>query len=162
MTPISCRTGRDQVSRDSGISGTVTLEAAASLAQSVTLDFRPVAGGEAFSRGVTLSPSGAFEVTLVPAGVYDIALKGSKWLRSVVRVNAALGSFAGVNVLLKAGDANDNNSVDVLDLDSLIQAFDSDVNSAHWNTGADCNGDGSVDVLDLDLILRNFDAQGDP
>ena len=51
--------------------------------------------------------------------------------------------------------------MDVLDLDTLLQAFDSLPGNPHWNPEADFNADDSVDVYDLDLLIRNFDQTGD-
>lgn len=142
------------------VSGTINLQGAISQAQSVKFSFRPTNGTSAFDRNVTPGGTGAFTLTDIPSGSYQVAVKGAKWLRKTLSltVNGAVGSF---NVTLTAGDANNDNSVDVLDLDLLIGAFDSVVGDALWNPNADLNCDGSVDVLDLDLFIQNFDRSGD-
>ena len=62
---------------------------------------------------------------------------------------------------LLGGDANDDNSVDVLDLDQIIQSFDRCLGDDGFIVSADFNCDGCVDVLDLDILIRNFDKFGD-
>lgn len=143
------------------VSGTVTLEDAFDTQQAVTFEFRPVGEGAVFSRTQTLSAGGAFNVA-VPVGNYMLAIKGAKWLRITRAIDVSSGNVSGVTAVLKTGDANNDNAVDVLDLDLLLQAFDTEPEFPNWNDGADFNCDGSVDVLDLDLLIRNFDQTGDP
>ena len=60
------------------------------------------------------------------------------------------------------GDANGDNACDVLDLDLLIQAFDTVPTDPNWNPFCDWNTDASVDVLDLDILIQNFDVSFPP
>jgi hypothetical protein len=144
------------------VSGTITLEDAASMAQPLTFEFRPQPSGSTFTRNVTPNAAGEYTISDVPLGSYNVAIKGSKWLQKVIAVDALLGPVNNVNASLKAGDANDDNSVDVFDLDALIQTFDKCFGDSGFNTGADFNCDDCVDVFDLDILIRNFDASGDP
>jgi alpha-tubulin suppressor-like RCC1 family protein len=145
------------------VSGALTLEDSAydAAAQPITFTLRPVYGGAEIVRTEPVSPSGLFSLTDIPQTLYTLHIKGAQYLAANVSLDTSNGSVSGVSALLRAGDANDDNSVDVLDLDQLIQAFDSGPGAPNWNPGADFNGDGSVDVLDLDLLVRNFDVQGD-
>ncbi|MCS6775017.1 MAG: dockerin type I domain-containing protein [Chloroherpetonaceae bacterium] len=143
------------------VSGVVLLEGAQDQRQTVTLEFRPQDGSPAFQRQVPLDAAGRFLVGNVPVRAYTVGIKGDRWLRRTVRVDATPAPVPPVMVTLLAGDANNDNVVDVLDLDLLIQAFDTDASSNQWIPGADLNADGSVDVLDLDLLIRNFDQAGD-
>ncbi len=107
----------------------------------------------------------------VAPGNYRLFIKGTRHLSRVVNVTVSgSGDVTVPTVTLKGGDANDDDSTDVLDLDQLIRAFDSfaddgpepgDQPSANWDPGADFNYDDSVDVLDLDILIRNFDQTGD-
>ncbi|MCS6777163.1 MAG: hypothetical protein RMJ43_05020 [Chloroherpetonaceae bacterium] len=143
------------------VSGTITLEGAVNMAQPLTFEFRPQPSGTPFTRSITPGITGAYTVSNVPPGTYQVAIKGSKWLRRVISVNAT-ASVSNADATLLAGDANDDNAVDVLDLNALITAFDAAGGDPNWNAGADLNGNGVVDVLDLDLLIRNFDLLGDP
>ena len=143
------------------VSGIVTLEGAVNKAQSVTFTFRPTTGAPSFSRTVTLSGTGAFSLSAIPAGTFNLAVKGAKWLRVVSPLNAST-SVNNIGMTLLAGDATNDNIVDVEDLAILIAAFDANSSSPNWNGGAgDLNCDDIVSVDDLDLIIRNFDAEGD-
>jgi hypothetical protein len=143
------------------ISGVISLEDAVDGAQSVTLEFRPTDNSATFQKNITLAADGSFTVRDIPLKNYNIAIKGAKWLRKVVSVDATLAPVADITTTLKAGDANNDNSVDVLDLDRLIQTFDKCQGDAGFLTGADFNCDDCADVLDLDILIRNFDATGD-
>lgn len=143
------------------VSGEITLEEAVDSAQPVTLEFRPTDNSGSFTKNVTLDADGSFTVRDIPLKNYQVGIKGAKWLRKVVTVDATQAPVAEIQTTLTAGDANDDNSVDVLDLDLLIQSFDSGPGFPNWNEGADFNCDESVDVLDLDLLIRNFDIAGD-
>ncbi|MCS6776045.1 MAG: dockerin type I domain-containing protein [Chloroherpetonaceae bacterium] len=143
------------------IAGSINLPGSASLAQPLTFEFRPTSGAPPFTRNVTLSPSGAFTFADIPVGDYTLAVKGARWLRQTVPVHATQNNVTGITLTLPAGDANNDNAVDVLDLDILIGAFDSAEGDPTWSSGADFNCDGSIDVLDLDLLVQFFDQLGE-
>jgi hypothetical protein len=144
----------------STISGDISLEDCPQSDMPLTFTFRPTDGSPTFEQTVTPASDGGFSV-VVPRKSYNVAIKGSKWLRQTLPVNTTNGNVSGVNVLLLGGDANNDNSVDVLDLDQLIQTFDKCQGDAGYLTGADFNCDDCADVLDLDILIRNFDAEGD-
>lgn len=144
------------------VSGTVTLESSARQTHSLFFGFRPVNGGEPFFRSLTLQQKGDFSLNDIPHNRYSVWIKGSKWLAKAVVIDTTKGDVTNMNALLRAGDANNDNFVDVLDLDVLISAFGSAFGKdRNWNDGADLNCDGWVDVLDLDLLIQNFDTAGD-
>lgn len=144
------------------LSGILSLEDCTDQSEPITLEFRPTAGGDPILRASTPDSDGNFVVDTVPNGDYEVAFKGAKWLRKVVPVTVASHGTPPILVSLPGGDANDDNSADVLDLDLLIQSFDNVEGDPKWNEGAaDFNNDGSVDVLDLDILLRNFDVAGE-
>jgi hypothetical protein len=148
-----------------GVSGQIEREDIAPNAPLMYLEceFRPTNEfpGEPYRRIATIQPDGTFSIPGVLPNHYTLWMKSHKWLAKVTGVDARNGNVNTVSELLLAGDANNDNSVDVLDLDLLIQAFDSTDTALNWIEGADLNCDGSVDVLDLDLLIRNFDRQGD-
>jgi hypothetical protein len=139
------------------VSGTVTLEDCASAAFPLTFQFRPTDNTPSFTRTVTPAANGSYSIANVPPNSYQVAVKGSKWLQKVVSVDASTGSVSGVNVDLLGGDANDDNSVDILDLLAVIAVFNTPGNGA-----TDLNCDGSTDVQDLLLLIGNFNQAGDP
>lgn len=144
------------------VSGQVTLQESVNLMQPITFEFHPTDGTPNLTRTVTLNQDGTFTLNTIPANTYTVKIKGAKWLAKSVTVDGTNGDVTGVNATLLAGDANNDNSVDVLDLDVLIQSFDATPDAPNWLDGAaDFNCDASVDVLDLDLLIRNFDQTGD-
>jgi hypothetical protein len=112
---------------------------------------------------VTLAEDGSYTLVGVRPVDCSIQVKADKWLSQSVdaHLNAAGHVFAD-SVTLLAGDANNDNSADVLDLDLLIQAFDSEEGDPNFILGADFNCDTRVDVLDLALLITNFDKVGEP
>jgi thermitase len=118
-------------------------------------------------RDVPLDERGWFSLPagVVADGTYRIGMKPitAYGLAKLVPGNVTLSETApsSVALTLPLGDALRNGSVDVLDLDVLIQAFDSTLQNVNWDQRADFNGDESVDVLDLDILIRNFDMASD-
>jgi hypothetical protein len=164
---IAIPAGRDHnlaIEASGAIAGRVMLEERPAVPVSVRFEFRPTNNGSPMVRTLLVGTDGAFTFADIPEGSYHVAAKANTWLQRVIlNVNTTGGSNAlGLRFVLLAGDANNDNSIDVLDLDLLLQAFDSTPSSSHWNEDADFNSDESTDVLDLDILLRNFDVQGDP
>ena len=148
------------------IGGTITLQDIFNVAQTLFGIFRPIGGyallyPEVFTREITLNPDGSFNLDTVPPGTYEVSVKGAKWLRKNVMLDNSTGPVTTFALDLLAGDANDDNSVDVFDLALLIQAFNSVPGDPNWNEACDFNCDSSVDIFDLDLLIRNFNTEGD-
>jgi hypothetical protein len=143
------------------VSGRITLQNAINQAQIVTLEFRPTDGSPAFQRTTRLNPDRTYTLADIPRDAYNVWIKSAKFLAKALPVDTTNGNVSNVNATLLGGDANNDNSVDVLDLDELIRAFDTVPGDPSWNDGADFNSDEFVDILDLDLLIRNFDLVGD-
>jgi hypothetical protein len=145
----------------STISGNVALQDSMNPAQTLTFEFRPTAGGPNLLREATMTNTGVFSFSDIPSANYTLAIKGTKWLQKVVPANGATANVTTISVTLPAGDVNNDNYCDILDLDTLLQAFDSAPGDPTWNPNADLNDDSMTDILDLDLLLQNFDTQGE-
>ncbi len=149
------------------VSGTVTLQGSVNSAQSVTFEFRPTDGSTRFTRLYTLVPTGpqsatgTFSLDNIPPAAYNLAIKGAKWLRKVVAVNTVSADVTNVSATLKAGDANDDNSVDNLDQSLVAAAYGSSTGDPDFDPRADLNNDGSVDNVDLALLSSNYGLTGD-
>jgi hypothetical protein len=144
------------------VSGTITLEDVVDSMQNVTFMFHPLDGAPNFNRNVVLNASGGYSLANIPARQYNVHIKGAKWLATNIALDATNGNMNNANATLLAGDANNDNSVDVLDLDDIITSFDKCGGDAGFIAGADLNCDSCVDVIDLDLLIRNFDKVGAP
>ena len=162
-TTLAFNNGGSGGTTSATISGVIGLESSTNSAQPMTFEFRPRPSGTAFTRTQTLSSSGAFSFGDVPRGDYDVAIKGAKWLRKIVRVNASAGDVTTVQAVLKTGDANNDNAVDVTDLLRIINRYNKTL--AHDPTdyleAADFNNDGANDVTDLLLVINNYNKIGE-
>ncbi len=91
----------------------------------------PGATTELYAADVALTPVngtafGTFALPNAPRGTYDIGIKGAKNLR-VLLPSVTVGAATNLpDVLLPAGDANGDNSVDSSDFTALIGSFNSD------------------------------------
>ncbi len=148
------------------VSGTVTLQAclaSALSAQPVTFEFRnPTNGAVQFQRTITLAAGGAYSLANIPSGSYNVGIKAPKWLRKVVSCNASAGNVAGLNATLLAGDANNNNVVDVDDLTVLLNVYNTAAGDGIYLAAADFDGNGTVNVDDLTILLNNYNTAGTP
>ena len=146
------------------ISGSIGLDSSVNLAQSVTFVFRPTAGGTPLTYTTTLGTDGSFVLPGLPPAKYNLWVKGAKWLAQVVSVDATGGNVSGITATLPGGDADNNNTVDVLDFGVLVNAYgtDSKVTGSGYDNHADFNDDGVVDVLDFGILVNNYGAIGAP
>lgn len=141
--------------------GTISLQNCTVPDQEITVLLSPAGGLPSFSKQIQLRADGSFDLRDIPRRNYIARFKGDKWLGRRVTIEAQSGDVTGIRVLLYAGDANNDNIVDVHDLDLIIQSFDTMEGDTDFQTGADLDCDGSISVDDLDLMLRNFDRTGD-
>ena len=123
---------------------------------------------EVFSKDVILqpigvgSPFGTFSIAGVPVGIYDVAFKGVRSLRTLLSKVTIRGFPTLTDMTLPAGDANDDNSVDVLDFGILVNAYGSDsrIAASGYDPAADFNFDGVVDVVDFGLLVNEYGSRG--
>ncbi len=127
---------------------------------------------------VTLNEDGSFTLLQVPGGTYGLFAKTFHYLRGRIApdsllVNDSTGvagnttfSWVGIDTTftssdLRAGDANDDNQVDIADFGLLGANFGASgfaQGSAAWS--ADFNGDGIVNLADFALLQSNFGEVG--
>lgn len=124
-----------------------------------TLEFRdPNTLTVLHSRPITLDASGNYAATTVPVGTYDVALKLHNWLRQVLEdVAISDPSTSGVNLTVINGDANGDNSVDLIDLNWVMVNF-----GQSGQVMGNLNWDAQVDILDLNITMINFGLVGAP
>ncbi|MBI4332573.1 MAG: carboxypeptidase regulatory-like domain-containing protein [Chloroflexi bacterium] len=109
------------------------------------------------SRTITTGDGGEF-IAVLPAGTgYNIVVSRSGFLPweitnvQVLDIGTAPTMLAPATLL--AGNADNNNRIDVLDLAAVAAAFNTRPPS---NPNADFNGDGIVDIYDLFWVGKNF------
>jgi tartrate-resistant acid phosphatase type 5 len=131
----------------------------------------------------TTDAGGYFTVSLagLPAGTYDWRAKGPMFLANAgtVRMEVLqMGRIQTSNLqtfqlsdlpttsleigLMVAGDATDDNTIDVLDFNLLKGAFGWSVGDPSFDGRADFSGDGTIDVLDFNLLKGSFGSSGAP
>jgi hypothetical protein len=117
---------------------------------------------EVLDTTVTLDASGNFTVPHTLAdGSYTLAIKGLSHLNASAAITIAGGAASGGTLTMKGGDANDDNSVDLLDYFLLSDSYNLAEGDAGFDVGADFNRDTSVDLLDYFILSDNYNAAGD-
>jgi hypothetical protein len=115
--------------------------------------------------GLTTDSSGFFTVTVVavPNGTYNFRVKSPKYL-----ANSGMVTLAGAQQtnsemgLLRAGDANNDNLVNIADANILRGSYGKAVGDPGYDDRADFNGDGVVNILDFNVMRNNFGHAGAP
>jgi len=141
------------------IGGLIALQGTQNTIQPVDFTFRPITGS-AFTRTATLNFAGGYTIESVPYGQYTVSIKGAKWLRKNITVNASTGNVTNANATLLAGDANNDNFADISDLLLLIAHYNKVSPTSDYSDAADFNCDGADDIADLLLLIANYNKQG--
>ena len=111
---------------------------------------------------VMATATGSLTLALGRTGTFDVAIKGSHWLRRVVRnvtVTAAGASLGAVS--LTNGDVDGNNQITAVDYAKVKLAYGARPGQPAWNPAADLNGDNVVNLLDYTVLQRNYGKRGD-
>ena len=122
----------------------------------------PKTTAELYGADVTLTPMagsafGSFTLPNVPSGTYDVWIKGAKNLAVLLPSAAINGAVSLPNVTLPAGDADNNNAVNVLDFGILVNAYG---DPSSYDPTADFNFDGAVDMTDFGLLVMEYGKKG--
>ena len=132
----------------------------------ITLTLRLQSGGpEHTYPNMTTDASGFFTPTLgsLPAGIYNWWVKGPQYLANSGSLNWTGGGTTQVEMgLMRVGDANNDNVVDISDFSILRATFGRSCGDAGFDPRADFNGDCTVDVSDFSLLRSNFGSGGAP
>ena len=147
------------------VSGTLAFEGIISTApsQNVTFIFRSKTGAAPFTRTMSVPASGVFTLSNIPADTYNVRIKGDKYLAQVVAVDTTGGAATGVASNQRAGDTNNDNSIDPTDFNVFVSAYNSSaaIPGTGYDARADFNGDGAVDPTDFGLFVGNYNNAGD-
>ncbi len=133
-------------------------------AQTVTFTCRPTGGGAAIVKTAFVPRAGQFTISGLPLQPYTFHIKGDLYLASNIPADLTAGDVTGLNVFLRAGDSNNDNSCDSSDFTALIGSFNSDAHdpTSGYDPTADFNLDGTVDSGDFTLLIGEFNTVGDP
>jgi parallel beta-helix repeat protein len=156
------------------ITGKVTLQGCSDHSARITFEIRQPDSSRIVANGtndedpsssgtqITTGSDGSYEIRGVPPGVYDLTAKGRKWLRQkqtniiVVDGNTTQVFFDS----LKGGDADNNNSVNNLDLDILKASYGKSSGQFKYNDAADFDKSKSVNIIDLNILKNNYGQPG--
>jgi hypothetical protein len=108
-------------------------------------------------------PGGGFAISVpLDEGVYDFIFRAPLHTADAIRMVIVDGesNLRGLEFDPKAGDANADNSIDLLDYFALSDAYNSVPGTTVWNPNADFNFDGSVDLLDYFVLSDNYNTTG--
>jgi hypothetical protein len=110
----------------------------------------------------TTDNNGQFIITGVPTGTFNIRVKNSHTLARVLTDQVLVLPNNTINFgTLLEGDANDDNSVDLLDFSILLATYNKFLGNAGYDLRADFNLDDAVDLLDFSLLLPNYNLNGE-
>jgi hypothetical protein len=110
----------------------------------------------------TTNNNGQFTITGVPTGTFNIKVKSSHTLARVLTDQVLVLPNNTINFgTLLEGDANDDNSVDLLDFSILLATYNKFLGNAGYDPRADFNNDDAVDLLDFSLLLPNYNLNGE-
>jgi Dockerin type I domain len=105
----------------------------------------------------------SIDVSGLPKGTYDLWVKNSQYLANAGQVgldgSQTIKTDAG---MLHAGDADDNNVVNIQDFALVRANFGKDIKDPTFNSNADLNGDDVVNILDFSLYRANQGFAGAP
>ncbi|MBK8027555.1 MAG: DUF11 domain-containing protein [Chloroflexi bacterium] len=115
-----------------------------------------------FDGQVTTDTQGRFALYGLLPGTYRLWVKSSRTLAVAGEVTLVAGDNV-VNIgLLREGDANDNNIVNIVDFSVLALAYGKSSGQPTYDERADFNQDGFVGIGDFSLLALNFGLAGAP
>ena len=109
--------------------------------------------------------SGFFTVSVagMPNGSYNWRVKGPKYLANSGTVPLAGAATTQAEMgLMKVGDANNDNIVNIQDFNILKNSFGKAQGDPGYDDRADFNGDHIVNIQDFNLLKGNFGTGGAP
>ncbi len=145
------------------ITGSVTFgDYPASTKPPVTVEFFNGSGNMVST--LTVTPNADGSISLEPdiaAANYTVRVRSAHFLRRAVTGVDASGGTASFSAALINGDANNDNSVTIADVNVVRAALGSSTGGATYNSNADLNGDGSVTIADVNIVRANLGKSGD-
>ncbi|MCK6578953.1 MAG: M64 family metallo-endopeptidase [Anaerolineae bacterium] len=108
----------------------------------------------------TADENGVLVLPAVPPGGYTLWVKGAHTLAVAQNVTLDAEPNAITTGVLKEGDADGGNQVNISDFSILASAFASGEGDPRFDARADFNSDGVVNIGDFSLLASNFGAVG--
>ncbi len=114
---------------------------------------------------VNTDANGYFTVSVgsLPNGTYNWRVKGPKFLADAGNVTLSGSMITSAEMgLMRVGDANDDNVVNITDFNLMRNSFGKGVGEPGYDDRADFNGDARVSVVDVNLHKNNMGTSGAP
>jgi len=142
------------------IDGTVTLQGRSAANLTVHMFMTPqVTGMPILDQTVSLSDQGGFSVRGLRYGEYSVRTKYAHNL-SACQVVTIDGSQALTLPILQAGDANNDDRVNITDFSILAATFGRVSGAPGFDVRADFNDDSVVNISDFSLLASSFGQTG--
>lgn len=106
------------------------------------------------SRPITLDVNGNYSTRFTKKGTYDVVLHGTHWLDAGLAGQALVRGSQTLNFVPINGDVSGDNSIDIFDLNLILNTFGQSGNPN------DVTGDGIINLYDLNVTLIGFGAHG--
>lgn len=110
---------------------------------------------------VTTDTNGRFVFGAVQTGSYKVWVKGEQTLAQLAITTLGQGGTTIDFGLMRAGDANDDNVVNISDFSILAASFGKASGTSGYDERADFNGSAVVDITDFSLLAVNFGQAGE-
>ncbi len=117
----------------------------------ITYDLRTPGSSQPFAwRRIDPSSDGTYNLIL-PTGTFDIGLKADRYLSTLI--TGVVSPGPAINAFCFSGDADNNDSIDLNDLNIVIVGF--------GGPDGDLDGDNITTISDLNRIFINFRMTGE-
>lgn len=124
--------------------------------------YAPGGANPLYAWEVVLDSSGRWSGGLaIPSGVYDVRARNLHTLRNVRRNVAIVGSTSLDMGVLHEGDANADNTINILDFARLRNSYFLSRGAAGFDPSADFDENGTINILDFGLLRSNYFMSGD-
>ena len=105
----------------------------------------------------TTDVDGFYTLPALPVGAYTLTVEMSRYLDGERMITLVWGANSVPTVRLVAGDVNDDDEVDIVDMSIIGGKYDSAVDPL--TERADVNMDGYVDIVDIVLTAGNYGSK---
>ncbi|MDZ4770348.1 MAG: hypothetical protein SGJ24_14580, partial [Chloroflexota bacterium] len=110
---------------------------------------------------VTTNTSAVFTYGALVPDNYSVWIKGAQTLAELTIVTMGAGNNALAMGLMRQGDANNDNVVNITDFSILAASFGKVEGVTDYDARADFSGDDNVNINDFSLLAANFGQSGD-
>ena len=107
---------------------------------------------------------GSFSLANLPQGTYTVKFNAKKYLVKKVTGVGVIADGRTVNiptVVLRVGDTDGDNKVDLGDLIALAKSYNKTQGQMDYNDNCDFNGDKTINLLDLSILGKSYSLAGD-